>query len=275
MVERSAVAVARGRPRTPPAAGTLVVVKVVGLMFVGLFALTGWSASAQASVPCAVRGHVIAGIAHSRVISVKGEVVVYLVRRESEQLRLDTSWVCDRKHHRAVRIGLDEWLPIENLGEGHVPNKTLEHVQIAGSWVLATQTEDEDQEGCFKYEMSNCNGPSNTLVLANAAQGLVGSLTSIRDYVEEPSRLGYVKGSTKAWTRTLLSPQGVVAWLEESGSGSAKVVSLYGCLAKAVHGRIGCAKRTYAKGTIEPDSVGLSQRTLTWMVGGSVHAAIL
>ena len=250
-------------------------VKVVGLMFAGLLALAGWSPSAQASVPCAVRGHAIAGVAHSRVISVKGAVVVYRVRRESEQLRLDTVWVCDRKHGRAVRIGLDEWVPIENLGEGHVPNKTLEHVQIAGPWVLATETEDEDEGGCFKYEMSNCNGPGNTLVIANAAQGLAGSLASVRDYVEKLGKGGYVKTPEKAWTRTLLSPQGAVAWLEESGAGSAKTTSLDGCLAQTVHGKIGCPIRMHAEGAIEPDSVGLSQRTLTWTVGGSAQAAVL
>jgi hypothetical protein len=250
-------------------------VKVVGRMFAGFFAPAGWSASAQASVSCAVRDHVIAGIAHSRVVSVQGAVVVYRVRRESEQRRLDTVWVCDRKHGRAVRIGLDEWVPIENLDEGHVPNKTLEHVQIAGPWVLATQTEDEDEAGCFKYEMSTCNGPRSTLVIANAPQGLAGSLASIRDYVEEPGKLGYVRSPTKSWVRTLLSPRGALAWLEESGSGPAKTASLYGCPARAVHGRIGCATRTYAEGAVEPDSVGLSGKTLTWMVGGSTQAAVL
>jgi hypothetical protein len=249
--------------------------KVGALIVLCLFGLAAWCVPAQASVPCAVRGHVIAGVAHSRVISAKGDVVVYRVRREREQRRLDTVWVCDRKHHRAVRIGVDEWLPFENLGEGHVPNKTLEHVQIAGPWVLATQTEDEDEEGCYKYEMSNCNGPSNTLIVANAALGLAGSLASIRDYVEEPSRLGYVKSPTTEWTRTLLSPQGAVAWLEESGSGSAKVTSLYGCLARPVQRKLGCAVRAHAEGHIEPDSVRLSGRTLTWMVGGSPDAAVL
>jgi len=251
------------------------VVKVLGLISAVLFALAGWSASAQASVPCMVRGHAIAGVPHSRVISVKGAVVVYRVRREPELLRVDTIWACDRKDNRGVRIGTDEWLPIENLGEGHIPNKTLEHVQIAGPWVLATQTEDEDEEGCYKYEMSNCNGPGNTLVIANAAQGFSGNFASIRDYVEEPTRVGYVKTPTKAWTRTLLSPQGAVAWLEESGPESAKVTSLYGCLAQPQHGKIVCAAPVHAEGAIEPDSVRLSQTTLTWMVGGSSHAAVL
>ena len=244
-------------------------------MFVGLLALAASCASAQASAACRVRGHVIAGVAHSRVISAEGVVVVYRVRRESEGQRRDTVWVCDRRHGRAVRVGLDEWVPIENLGEGHIPNKTLEHVQIAGPWVLATQTKDEDEEGCFKYEVSACNGPSNTLVIANAAQGLAASLASIRDYVEEPSRLGYVKSPTKAWSRTLLSPAGAVAWLEEAGSGSARRSALYGCLARTVRRKLGCAMRTYAEGVIEPDSVGLSGSTLTWMLGGAPQTAIL
>ena len=263
------------RCRTRLTASTLLIVRIVRAVFVGLFALVGSCASAQASVPCAVRGQVIAGVAHSRVVAVRGEVVVYRVRHEQEQLRLDTFWVCDRKDHRAVRIGHDEWVPIENLGEGHVANKTLEHLQIAGPWVLATQTEGEDEAGCFKYAVSNCNGPSNTLVLANAALGLAGRLASIRDYVEELTKGGYVKTPTKAWTRTLLSPPGAVAWLEESGSGSVKVTSLYGCLPQAVHGKIGCAMRTHAVGAIEPDSVGLSQTTLTWMAGGSAQVAVL
>ena len=244
-------------------------------MFVGLLALVGSCVSAQASVTCTVRGHVIAGVAHSRIISVKGAVVVYRVRRESEQQRLDTVWVCDRRHGRAVRIGLDEWVPIEDLGEGHIPNKTLENVQVAGPWVLATQTEDEDEAGCFKYEVSSCNGPSNMLVVANAALGLAASLASIRDYVEEPSRLGYVKSPAKAWIRTLLSPAGAVAWLEEAGSGSATSTSLYGCQAQAAHRKLGCATRTYAEGAIEPDSVGLSGSTLTWMLGGRPQMATL
>lgn len=249
--------------------------KVIGLIFVGLFALAGWCASAQASVRCAVRGHVIAGVTHSRVVSVSGEVVVYRVRREREQRRLDTVWVCDRRDNRAVRIGSDESLLNEDIGEGLVAEKTLGRVQIAGPWVLATQTGDEDEAGCFKYAVSNCNGPSNTLVLANAALGLVGSLASIRDYVEELSKGGYVKTPTKAWTRTLLSPQGAVAWLEESESGSVTSTSLYGCLAHAMRGKIGCATRMHAEGDIEPDSVRLSQTTLTWMVGGSAQATVL
>jgi len=244
-------------------------------MFVGLLALAGSCASAQASVTCTVRGHVVAGVAHSRIIAVKGEVVVYRVRRESERQRLDTIWVCDRGHGRAVRIGLDEWVPIEDLGEGHIPNKTLEHVQVAGPWVLATQTEDEDDAGCFKYEVSACNGPSNTLVIANATQGLTASVASIDDYVEEPSSMGYVKSPTKAWTRTLLSPAGAVAWLEEAGSGSARTTSLYGCLAQAVHRKLGCSTSTYAEGAIEPDSIRLSGSTLTWMLGGHPQTAIL
>jgi hypothetical protein len=77
------------------------------------------------------------------------------------------------------------------------------------------------------------------------------------------------------WTRTLLSPQGAVAWLEDSGSGSVKTTSLYGCLGHAVHGKIGCAVRTHAEGDIEPGSVALSQTTLTWMVGGRAQAAVL
>jgi hypothetical protein len=263
------------RRRVRLAASTLLVVKVGGLIFVGLFALAGWCASAQASVPCAVRGHVITGVAHSRVISVSGAVVVYRVRREQEQRRVDTLWVCDRKNNRAARIGNDEWVPIENLGEGHVATKTVEHLQIAGPWVLATQTRDQDKGACFKYEVSNCNGPSNTLVLANAAQGLAGSLASIRDYVEELGKGGYVKTPTRAWTRTLLSAQGAVAWLEESGSGPVKSTSLYGCLARALHGKIACAIRTHAEGDIAPNSVGLSQTTLTWMVGGNAQAAVL
>ena len=252
-----------------------MLVRVVGLIFVGLFALAGWCAPAEASVQCAVRAHVIAGVAHSRVVAVSGDVVVYRVRQEREEVRLDTVWVCDRMDNRAVHIGNDEWVPIENLGEGHLANKTLEHLQIAGSWVLATQTGDQDEGGCFKYQVSNCNGPSNTLVLANAALGLAGSLAGIRDYVDQLSAGGYVKTPTKAWTRTLLSPRGAVAWLEESGSGSMKSTSLYGCLARATHRKLGCATRKYAEGAIEPDSVGLSGSTLTWMLGGRPQTAIL
>jgi hypothetical protein len=252
---------------------TLHLVKVLAPIVVALCTLAGWSASAEASPPCTVRGHVIAGVAHSRVISTKGEVVVYSVRRESEQQRVDTVWACERKHDRRVRVGFDESLPIENLGEGHVPNKTLEHVQIAGPWILATQTEEEDEDGCFKYELSTCNGPRNTLVIADAAQGLTASVASIRDYVEEPSRLGYVKTPARAWVRTLLSPQGGLAWVEEFGA--ARAISLHGCLAKAGRGRIGCAMPMQAEGAIEPGSVRLSGTTLTWMAAGSAQAVVL
>lgn len=244
-------------------------------MFVGLSVLAGSCASAEASVGCTVRGDRVAGVAHSRIISAKGVVVVYRVRRESEQQRVDTIWVCDRGHGRAVRIGSDEWVPNEDLGEGHIPNKTLEYLQVAGPWVLAMQTEDEDGAGCSKYEVSACNGPSNTLVIANAAEGLATRPASIRDYVEEPSASGYVKSPTKAWVRTLLSPAGAVAWLEEAGSGSARRTSLYGCLARAVDRKFACATRTYAEGAIEPGSVALSGSTLTWMLGGQPQEALL
>jgi len=222
-----------------------------------------------------VHGHVIAGVAHSRVISVSGDVVVYRVRHQQEEVRVDTVWVCDRRDRRGVRIGNDEWVPVENL-EGSVANRTLEHMHIAGSWVLATQTGDEDEQACFKYEVSSCNGPSNTLVLANAALGLAGSLASIRDYVwEQNSENKYVTTPKRTWSHTLLSPAGAVAWLEEFGSESAKTTSLYGCLAHSVHGKIGCSTRTHAEGEIEPDSVRLSQTTLTWMAGGSAQTAVL
>ncbi len=249
--------------------------KVVGLVLVELLALAGWCGTAHASVPCAVHGHVVAGVAHSRVVSVSRDVVVYRVRHEQEEVRLDTLWVCDRKNNRAVRIGNDEWVSVENIG-GQVANRTLEHLQIAGTWVLATQTGDEDQQACFKYEVSSCDGPSSTLVVANAALGLAGSLASIRDYVVELNgERKYVTTAKRTWSRTLLSLQGAVAWLEESGSGSVKTTSLFGCLAHAVHGKIGCSARTHAEGDIEPDSVRLSHTTLTWMVGGSAQAAVL
>lgn len=249
--------------------------KLAGLTCVALVVLAASSASAQASARCTIHAHVVAGVPRSHVVSVKGEVVVYRVHRESEQSRTDTLWVCERQAPRAVRIGVDESLSNEDIGEGHIPNKTLEHVQIAGPWVLATQTQEEDEGGCFKYEMSVCNGPRNTLVIANAAVGLVGSGASIRDYLEEPTKAGYVKTPSKAWIRTLLSPSGAVAWLEESGSGPVKAISLYGCLASASHGRIVCPTRTHAEGAIEPGSVGLSGTTLTWMAGASAETAAL
>ena len=248
--------------------------KLVALVVVGLLALAGWCAPAQASVRCVVRGHALAGVANSRVLSARGDVVVYRVRREHEQVRLDTIRACDRSNDRVVRLGEDESVPIENIG-GLTPNRTLEHLQIDGPWVLATQTGNEDATGCFKYELSSCDGPSNTLIIANAALGLVGSLASIRDYVAEPGGHGYVETLERAWTRTLLSTAGAVAWLEESGPASAPSISLYGCLARAVAGRIVCAPLTHAEGEIERSSVALSQTSLSWMAGGSAHTAIL
>ncbi len=248
--------------------------RLVAVVLVGLFALAGACASAQASVPCRVRGHAVSGVAHSRVIAASGEVVVYRVRREQEQLLLDTVRVCDRRDNRVVRLGEDEWVPIENIG-GWTPNRTLEDVRIAGSWVLATQTGDQDEAGCYKYEVSSCDGPSNELVAADAAQGVVGNLAGIRDYLAVLGGAGYVDTLRRAWTRTLLSPQGAVAWLEESGPAAPQSSSLYGCVARAVSGRLVCAPRTRVEGDIEPGSVRLSNTTLSWTAGGSAQSALL
>lgn len=67
--------------------------------------------------------------------------------------------------------------------------------------------------------------------------------------------------------RWLLSPQGGVAWLEETED------ELHGCVAEVVKGKLACPERMLWTGHIDPKSIHLSRRTLTWTATDGVHSA--
>ena len=215
-----------------------------------------------------MRNHSIPGVAHARVVAVRGHVILYRTRGPT----FDTLWVCSRGHGRGARIGIDS---ARQAGTGSIypPEWTLGRVQVAGNWAMVTQEEGAAQlTECSKYAAYPCPGITYTVVLANAALGLNLKLASI--VTEKSSAAGYAE-ETASLSRTLLSSSGAVAWLEKSKSTSATTIALYGCLARVVMGKIACSTLKVADGNIDPESLRLAGTTLTWTAGGQPQSATL
>jgi hypothetical protein len=244
-----------------------------GLIAVALM-LAGASTSASAAEACVVSGHAVAGVAHSRVVSVGALVIVYRTRGP----RADDFWACGRRSHRLVLIGRDDSYQSEE--EEHGPTTALFDFRVAGSWLIATHaTGDEEFAGCTKYALSACKSPLDTLVVADVARGLRGQLARIETNPTDASG----KGSLVSWSRTLLSPQGAVAWLQHSApeAGAPPSASqppssaLFGCLLRIASGAVVCTAHLLAQGTIPPASLALSARTLSWSAGGQAGSALI
>jgi hypothetical protein len=221
-------------------------VRALACLLPAALALTGSGATADAAVRCGVHGHAIPGISGSRVVSARGDVIVYRVRRPA----LDTYWACSRRHGRRVLMGRDDSYSMRY--ELYGPTEAFGEIRIAGDWVTAIHEEDNSPE-CGKYGETGCEGRSTTLVIVNVALAL-----SAEEKV-------YFPGSdTASW---LLSPEGGVAWLEDTEA------ELHGCVAVVVKGRLACPELTLWTGHIDPKSIHLSGTTLTWTATDGVHSA--
>ncbi len=211
-------------------------------------ALAGSVTSAAGVTRCTVRDHAIAGIADSRVLAARGEVVVYRVRQPS----FDTYWACSHDHSRRVLMGRDD--SYARRYELYGPTKAFHEVRVAGDWVTAIHEEDNSPE-CGKYGETECEGRSTTLVIVNVARALSARANV---YFPEPQ--------TASW---LLSPAGGVAWLSDSED------ELDGCAAVVVKDVISCPAHTLWSGHVDPSSIRLSRTTLTWSAADGVHSAAL
>lgn len=243
-------------------------------IIVGVLSFAGWSTSAAAAVRCVVRGHAIPGVAHSRVVSVSGEVVVYRTRGP----HADTFWACSRRGNRSVLVGRDD--TYQTAEEEYGPTTTLSGLQVAGHWLIVThETGDAEFAGCTKYALSFCPGPVDTLVVVDVARGLRGQLASIVTDQTNPN--GTV--SVVMWSRTLLSAEGAVAWLQRgapettasSSSPDGPTSSLYGCVVRITKGTVGCTGRLLAQGDIVAASLRLAAMTLSWTAAGQPQSALL
>jgi hypothetical protein len=213
---------------------------------VGALVLACSTATAGAAVRCGVHGKTIPGIARSQVVSARGDVVVYRVRRPA----FDTYWACSRSHRRRVLMGRDDSYAMRY--ELYGPTKAFGEIRTAGDWVTAIHEEDNSPE-CGKYGESECAGRSTTLVVVDVALGL-----SVQEKIYFPVP------ETARW---LLTPQGGVAWLEDAPA------ELHGCAATVLNGRLACPELTLSTGQIEPSSIHLSGTTLTWTAADGVHSA--
>ena len=134
-------------------------------------------------------------MAHSSVLITRGPVVVYRVRHRA----FDTYWGCARRGRAAILMGRDDRYAMRN--ELYGPTTAFGEIRVAGKWITAIHEQDNDPE-CGKYGEEGCEGRSTTLVVVNVALGLV-----VHENVYFPV------SETAAW---LVSPQGGIAWLEDS-----------------------------------------------------------
>jgi len=147
---------------------------LAGCVVAGALSFAGWSTPAAAAVRCVVRGHAIPGVAHSRVVSISGEVVVYRTRGP----RADGFWACSRRGNRFVLVGRDD--TYQSAEEEYGPTTTLSQFHVAGNWLVVTHETGADEfAGCTKYAISACPGPVDSLVVVNVARGLRGQLATI------------------------------------------------------------------------------------------------
>jgi hypothetical protein len=232
-------------------------------------------------VRCAARGNAIPGVAHSRVVSVNGEVVVYRTRGPSA----DHFWACSRRGNRFVLVGPDD--TYQSAEEEYGPTTTLSQFHVAGNWLIVTHETGADEfVACSKYAFYPCPGAVDTLVVVNVARGLRGQIARI---ITDQTNAGG-KVSQVTWSRTLLSPKGAVAWLQTGGpetkaSGPETKVSspspdeitssLYGCLVTIMKGSVGCTGRLLAQGDIAAASLRLAATILSWTAGGQAQSALL
>jgi len=216
------------------------------------------SAAAQAAPRCVVRGHSVPDVRTSKVIKHTGKVVIYRTRLKSEEYEHKSDvWACDLETNRFVLIGEEE----EN--EEYGTEGALSEFRVAGSWLIVDQRSGVISETeCEKYQESTCASASETLLVVNAARGVMGSISS-------PN---LPAGSA------LLSADGAMAWWSQApaqGTEKEGVSSLYGCLAGATKRKVMCKPRLVAQGQIPHASVRLVAKTLSWTAAGQQHSSVL
>jgi hypothetical protein len=202
------------------------------------------AATAGAAVGCRVHDHAISGVPASRVVIAQGDAVVYRVRHAE----FDTYWACSRTRGRRVLMGRDDSYAMRY--ELYGPTKGFGEIRVAGEWITAIHEEDNSPE-CGKYGETECEGRSTTLVIVNVALALSGH-----------EDIYFAESQTARW---LLSREGAVAWLSSDED------ELDGCAAQLANGRVLCPERALWSGHVDPESIHLSGRSLTWTAASGVQ----
>lgn len=230
--------------------------------------------AAAASPHCTVRDGAIAGIAHSRLIAVRGATVVYRVRSHQR----DDWFACRRGS--AARAAIGSQNSFQERSAEYGPSQTLAGLRIAGDWVIVVERTGVDQTlACSKYDAGFCWNPDTAILAADASSaaaqpGLVTRLLSAPNDAQGD-------GVNYDLSRVLLSTAGAVAWLEEAEPyGPAPptlpwTYAIYGCvLADGADGS-SCTPSQLAAGATKPTSLQLDGTTLTWTAGGQSQSAPL
>ncbi len=232
-----------------------------GCLVAGVVPLAVCSTAAQAAPRCVVRRHSVPGVRTSKVVKHAGEVVVYRTRLKSEgeyEQKRDV-WACDRKTNRFVLIGEEE----DN--EEYGTEGALSEFRVADSWlVVRRETGVISETQCEKYQApdseNNCPSTIQSLLVVNAARGVIGSISSRNLPAVTP----------------LLSADGAVAWwYQQQGTEKEANSLLYGCLAAATKRKVVCKPRLVAQGQIPETSVHLVAKTLSWTAAGQQQSSVL
>jgi hypothetical protein len=231
------------------------------------------AASGQATpAPCNIRGHAIAGVAHSRVLATQGAVVVYRIRGRAT----DSWWAC--LGLRRVLIGTDD--SFQSRMSEYGPSRTLSglHFGIGGWLFVVAETGHDSFETCTKYMQYPCPGPTETLLAVDVPTLIPGPTALTRFETDATDSAG--DGTAVSFQRILTSVGGAVVWLERSQAFTSAgnlppVDTLYGCVAFDSPGGPACTPRRLAQGTIDPASVMLATTTVSWRLDGQLGVAVL
>jgi hypothetical protein len=234
-------------------------------------ALAASAAPAGAATPrCTPRA--LASARHTKVIARDSATLVYRVRGDSQ----DTIWACHRGGtRRRTLVGHDD--SVQNADNEYGPDEPLSGLQLQGDFVLAIQTTDANSVViCEKYQQGDCSGPNELLVVVDAAHHRRGQVAQIVGDTAGPTQ-----DTSVAWPRVLLSPLGLVAWLQTTMTHGLNVpasgsTTLYGCrLAPSAGNGLACPPQTLGQGTIDPASLAFSGAVLSWTEGGEPQSATL
>ena len=233
--------------------------------------LLALAAPAAATTGCTVHRGALTGVRHSRVIRVSGQVVIYRTRGPAA----DSIWACRRRSRGSVLVGRDD--SHQSAESEYGPTSTIGGFQVAGNWLLAIKETGADEVmACTKYAAEPCPGPTESVVLVNVTARARGQATSIITHALDASG----NPSALEFHRALISPAGVLAWLQTGSSQppSAPQQStqlLSGCAAIIALRSVECHAELLAQGEISADSLRLSARTLSWSIRGIPHTATI
>jgi hypothetical protein len=214
----------------------------------------------------------VPGIPTSRVVKTTGAMVVYETEREDEDpyggvelpTTYQTLWACARKTSHFVRVGVAQLEEFDAVGQ-------MSEMHAAGGWLIVTQAGLSGPETCS----GNC-GPSQdgfqpredpleeSIILVDVARGFRHDIAAVNR----------VPGEANApLTRTLVSLEGAVAWLQTPERGTTSL--LEGCLASATRHKLACRPARVATGAIQPGSTTLVGKTLSWTLAGQPQSTVL